>query len=153
MILEAAKTNLSSSTLIRLLSGHLDSSSESYKLFTTFLTAMLPKVIEQLKSIQLDAGQVLQFRDIRWSQALEVKSSILESVREKSYVLDFEADRAKVLTTTTNLDHNDDGGTCNRPEVGHSREVISMSITQRELQDLYTSLLDCAKNADRIINK
>lgn len=150
LVLEAAKNGVSLGTLGRLLAGHLDTTSEPFQLFTTFLATVLPKVIEQLKAIQLDGGDVFQFRDIRWSQAFEVKSSILESVREKSYVIDIEADRAVgQLPTKLNGTRNQQQPT----EVKHSRETISMSITQRELQDLYTSLLDCAKNVERIINK
>ena len=135
LLLESAKNNVNESSLVRLLQDHkLDCSTDNFKLFIQFINSTWPKVRHNLTHMELDP--VPNFRGIEWSQLLDMKSSSMDSIKERNYLLDLYVDDQRDKSTGNG-----------------STAAFSMTLSQKELQDLHFTLRDCAKSIENFVSK
>lgn len=128
--MEAAKYNVNESTVITLLQeNNLDTSTDNFKLFANFLHTTLGKARHNLERMTLVPGE--KFQDLEWSQIFDLKSSSIDCIKEKNYMLDIHT------------------------QAGNANEdrVFSLALSHKELQDMHATLRDCVKNVENFINK
>lgn len=139
LLLESAKNNVNESSLVRLLQEHkFDCSTNNFKLFIDFLHSTLPKVHHNISNLELNP--LPKFRGMEWSQVLDMKSSSMESIKERTYLIDFYVDKDEERNNSDN------------PTPSHQM-TESMILSQKELQDLHFTLRDCAKSLENFMSK
>lgn len=128
LLLEAAKYNVNESVVISLLQENsIDSTTDNFKLFSNFVHDTLKLVRHNMHNLQLNP--VPNFNDLEWSQIFDLKSSSVDNIKEKSYLVDFQTDIAS-----------------------GQKQVFSMTFSHKELQDLHATLRDCVKNVECFLN-
>lgn len=130
-LLEASKRGLASASLQKVLQESIDCDHRNHKnfnLLANYLILTLPKISHNLSQLSLDSTP--KFRDLKWSQQIEMKNSTGSTgSREKSYILDFHVAPKP-----------------NGPPSPSQTEVFSMQVSQMGLQDMIYTLKDCLKN-------
>lgn len=139
-MIEAAKYRIDKITLLRMLqNAGIDCLTENFKLFEKFLDVNLPKVSHNITNIQLEPES--KFIDLEWSQILNVKSSCLDNMRVKSFLLD-------ILTEPSNNNSADQSSSLNNNTIDSTLLILS----GKELNDLYATLRECVKNVENYID-
>ena len=134
LLLESVKNNVNETSLVRLLQEHkLDCSTDNFKLFIKFIHSIWSKVHHNMSHLELDP--LPKFRGMEWSQLVDIKSSSMDSIKERSYFLDLYVDDRRENSTTN--------GTA----------AFSMTLSPKELQDFETTLRDCAKSLEKFVSK
>lgn len=130
LILDSIKNNISPSSLVRILQEHkLDCTSDNFKLLITFINSIWDKVLHNMNHLELNPTP--RFKEIEWAQILNVKSSSMDNIKEKTYLIDLHV----------------------QDQMTNRESTFSMTLLPKELQDLHTNLLACAKSIENCINK
>ena len=139
MILEIVKNNINEVVLIRLLQEHkLECSSDRFKQLISFINSKRGKIFHNLN--QLELNPLPKFREMEWSQILYTKSSNIDSIKERNYMIDLFVDDQLVESNGEQNKQN-------------TSSVFSMILSQKELQDLHFTLSDCAKSIETFLRK
>lgn len=135
LLLESVKHGVNESSLVRQLQEHkFDVSTDNSKLFIQFINSTLPKVQHNIAHFELNP--LPKFKSMEWSQVFEIKSSSIDSIKEKTYLLDLYVDNE-----TSNS---------NNPK---ATSALSMTLSKNELMDLHLTLRDCAKSLEKMMSK
>ena len=133
LMLEAVKCQINHATLIRSLQDNgLDCSTNKFKLFENFIQKSMRKLYHNISNLELEPN--IRFKDLEWSQMLDLKSSNGENIRKKNYIID-------IIGSKPSKDGNNHSTT----------DSISMIFSEQGLQDFYVTIRDCMKNVEHYI--
>lgn len=140
-MIKVAKYRTDKITLFRMLeNAGIDCSTENFKLFEKFFDVNYQKISHNITNIQLEPES--KFIDLEWSQILNVKSSCIDNMRVKSFLLD-------ILTEKTNESSIDQSSSLNNNNNNINSTLLLLS--EKELNDLYATLRECVKNIENYI--
>lgn len=143
LLLESVKNNVNEASLVRLLQEQkFDCTTENFRLFIEFIHSTLPKVQHNMNHFELNP--LPKFRGIEWSQVFDVKSSSIDSIKERSYLLDLYVDESKDSPEESSQQQH-------QPKT--TRTALSMTLSKNELMDLHLTLRDCAKSLENLMSK
>lgn len=143
LLLESVKNNVNEASLVRLLQEQkFDCTTENFRLFIEFIHSTLPKVQHNMNHFELNP--LPKFRGIEWSQVFDVKSSSIDSIKERSYLLDLYVDESKDSPEESSQQQQ-------QPKT--TRTALSMTLSKNELMDLHLTLRDCAKSLENLMSK
>ncbi|KAH9422255.1 hypothetical protein DERP_002552 [Dermatophagoides pteronyssinus] len=138
LMLEACKCQINYQTLIRSLQDSgLDCSTQKFELFKNFLEKSMKKLYHNINKLELSSSEI-HFKDIEWSQILDLKSSNAENIRRKNYLIDIIGSKP----ANNNDDHHNQ-----QP----NSTTESIMFTEQGLQDFYVTIRDCIKNIEHYI--
>jgi len=130
LLLDTSKYGVSIEALSKTLQNNgLDIKTDLFRLVIDFIAENLPKVTENLQRTELNPDP--RFRSLSWSQKVDIKSSNIDNIRERSFVLDFS----------------------HRLPAQGEDEHFELEVSAKELVDLHSGLRDCLRNIERLINK
>ncbi|KAH7646110.1 uncharacterized protein LOC124490942 [Dermatophagoides farinae] len=133
LMLEAVKCQINHATLIRSLQDNgLDCSTNKFKLFENFIEKSMRKLYHNISNLELEPN--IRFKDLEWSQMLDLKSSNGENIRKKNYIID-------IIGSKPSKDGNNHSTT----------DSISMIFSEQGIQDFYVTIRDCMKNVEHYI--
>ena len=133
LMLEAVKCQINHATLIRSLQDNgFDCSTNKFKLFENFIEKSMRKLYHNISNLELEPN--IRFKDLEWSQMLDLKSSNGENIRKKNYIID-------IIGSKPSKDGNNHSTT----------DSISMIFSEQGIQDFYVTIRDCMKNVEHYI--
>ncbi|UXI17014.1 Cytochrome P450 [Sarcoptes scabiei] len=133
-LLEATKNNIDGVSTKRSLEDEgFDLNNENVQIFTEYIVKSIPKLRHNLENFEL--SPIFQFSDLEWSQMFEIESSTIESMRKKSYLINFDVKQKD--------EENDDE---------EQTRSVTIRFTEKELNDFHSTIKDCIRNLDHYID-
>ena len=128
LILDCVKYGKNIEDISKILNdNNFDVTTEHWIIVLAFIKENLPQITENLKQTEIDPDS--KFVSLFWTQKLDVKSSNVDNIKERSFVLDF----------------------------GHRKsskeDHFEFELSAKELIDLHSNLRECTRSIENILNK